>query len=360
MKIDLDKLFAEQKEDPSSRSIDLDTILSSSGSACDSRPLVRVGVPYIAESEFNRAILELGAPALISAGALFRNESGLQSWPRALWSADYALDSGGFVAMLQGGYRWTPEEYVSWIMSHGGGSEGSSRPFPFAWWSAMDYCCEQEIAKDREEVLRRIDLTVASYSECLSYWLYYAVDEGFGTEAPEPMMIVQGRRPDDYISCLHRLADERTRWMRSRSASGLSHIFELFRVEEEDGLPVHPSFLGVPSLIGVGSVCRREVEGPEGVIPIVEALDQALPAYTRLHLFGVKGSVLTALRGRGLLHRLASVDSMAWDLAAQRTARELRLKGVPLDPGEKSHYNVRYRAKFLRDFYLKQMERLKK
>ena len=368
MKIDLDKLLSSKQQQPPEqvapakpRLIDLDSLLFSRlGGACDGRPLVRIGIPYVAESEFQKAILELNAPALVSTGALWRKESGLQGWPAALWKADYALDSGGFVAMLQGGYRWSTDDYVGWVMSHGGSEPGSAMPFPFAWWSAMDSCCEPEIAKDREEVLRRIDLTVLSYSNCLQSWLYYAVDEGFGAEVPEPMPIVQGRRPEDYVACAERLADERTRWMRSRSASGSSYIFELFRVEDEGGSPVHPAYLGLPEMIGVGSVCRREVEGPEGIIPVVEALDKVLPGYTKLHLFGVKGSALTSLKDRGLLHRVASIDSMAWDKAAQEAAKELRRSGAPLPKGEKSHYNVRHRASFLKKFYNRQMERLKK
>jgi hypothetical protein len=74
----------------------------------------------------------------------------------------------------------------------------------------------------------------------------------------------------------------------------------------------------LPALVGVGSVCRRDLSGRAGLLAVVEALDRALPPRTRLHLFGVKGSAIRRLAGHP---RVPSVDSMAWDLAARYAAR---------------------------------------
>ena len=51
-------------------------------------------------------------------------------------------------------------------------------------------------------------------------------------------------------------------------------------------------------------------------LAIVQALDRVMPAHTRLHLFGVKSGALAALAPWA--HRVASVDSMAYDAAVRR------------------------------------------
>src|SRR3546814_17495744 len=72
------------------------------------------------------------------------------------------------------------------------------------------------------------------------------------------MPVIQGRRPDDYERCL-------------------------------DGLALD---YGLTPLIGVGSMCRREVSGPEGLIAVFDHLDRILPKGVMLHGFGVKGTAL--------------------------------------------------------------------
>jgi hypothetical protein len=91
-------------------------------------------------------------------------------------------------------------------------------------------------------------------------------------------------------------------------------------------------------------------------VPVVEALDRALPKRTRLHLFGVKGQTLSALGP--LLRRVASIDSMAWDFAAREDAKAKRKRGEPLEPGETTHYSVKMRGEHLERWYEKQMQRL--
>lgn len=76
-----------------------------------------------------------------------------------------------------------------------------------------------------------------------------------------------------------------------------------------------------PDLVGVGSVCRRPVHGATGLLSVVRALDDALPANVRLHLFGVKSSALGILIA-DFPDRIASVDSMAWNIGAWWAAKK--------------------------------------
>src|SRR3546814_1568939 len=66
---------------------------------------------------------------------------------------------------------------------------------------------------------------------------------------------------------------------------------------------------GLTPLIGVGSMCRREVSGPEGLIAVFDHLDRILPKGVMLHGFGVKGTALS--HPKGIEHRIASIDSQA-------------------------------------------------
>jgi len=75
--------------------------------------------------------------------------------------------------------------------------------------------------------------------------------------------------------------------------------------------------------VGLGSVCRRPVDGPTGILSILDAVDAVLPPGVRLHLFGVKSAALALLSKHP---RVASADSMAWDMQARaerRTGRDM-------------------------------------
>src|SRR4051794_25549842 len=77
--------------------------------------------------------------------------------PAGLFSGvPVALDSAGFVALHRyGDYPWTVAEYVELAAA-----------YPWDWWAQMDLCCEPEIARDRDEVGRRIAATVRLLGEC--------------------------------------------------------------------------------------------------------------------------------------------------------------------------------------------------
>lgn len=98
------------------------------------------------------------------------------------------------------------------------------------------------------------------------------------------MPMLQNRRPEDYECCADAL------WLLRRPAG----------------------------ILGVGSMCRRPVAGPEGVVAVIAHLHQILPAGIRLHAFGVKGSALPNLAQFG--DRVASIDSQAYGVAARRDA----------------------------------------
>jgi hypothetical protein len=233
--------------------------------------IVRVGLPEW-NGQLVRVVAESGAPALVSAGRLWQR--GRIRHPRAVVEgvADVALDSAGFVAMVKhGGYPWSAQEYVRMSMLR-----------QWAWWSQMDYCCEPQIAKDQGEVTSRVARTGAALVECRAI----AADLG----AAPPMPVLQGWRPDDYLRSMD-LLDSAGSW---------------------------------PALVGVGSVCRRHLGGPDGLFSVVERIGARLPKGTKLHLFGVKGAALPELERLGLVH---STDSCAWDYAGRmKVTREERRK----------------------------------
>lgn len=190
--------------------------------------------------------------------------------PEQFAGLDAALDSAGFVAAVQyGNYRWTVEDYFDLVQTH-----------PWAWYASMDYCCEPQIAQDRPLRLLRMAATANMLARCRR--------EAHDRNLPEPMPVLQGWTPDEYAMCAE--------W-----------------------LPV----IEWPDLIGIGSVCRRHVHGSDGILAILQAVDAVLPAHVRFHMFGVKSSALNMLAHHP---RVASVDSMAWDVQARverRTGRDM-------------------------------------
>lgn len=166
-----------------------------------------------------------------------------------------------------GAYPWTVDDYV-----------GLAATYPFRWWASLDYCVEQEVAGDREEVLDRISRTIRANIDCRLRAEDAGIDSTF-------MPVIQGRHPSDYERCADALA-----------------------------LTIDRA-----SLVGVGSMCRRRIHGPEGLIAVVDHLDRILPRRTRLHLFGVKGDALPYLTAYD--HRIVSIDSQAYGVSARNAAR---------------------------------------
>ena len=239
---------------------------------------VMIGLPHLSDGKLLDRARRLQQPVLVSANAFSRwsRRRGWREWVgwslRQLENAQglhsLSLDSAGFSAMVSyGGYPWTVDDYIRLAAA-----------YPFRWWASLDYCVEHQVAGDREEVLDRMSRTVRSNIECR----LRADDEGILSTF---MPVIQGRLPADYERC-------------SDALSGT---------------------IDRAGLVGVGSMCRRAIHGPEGLIAVVDHLDRILPRPIRLHLFGVKGEALPYLTA--FRHRVASIDSQAYGVAARNAAR---------------------------------------
>lgn len=241
----------------------------------------------------------LQAPVLVSANRLAvrrKDASGIPVFhgfttaPLAcLAGMECHLDSAGFVAMEKyRGFEWAVEEYV-----------GLGAAFPWRWFASMDACVEPEVAPDREAVQDRVAWTVALNRACRRE----AEAQGC---ADRLMPVIQGARAEDYLRCLDRM----------------------------------PEAAEAP-ILGVGSMCRRQTGGLDGILACVDAIDRALGvAPARLHLFGAKSDATEALRAHP---RVASADSQAYGVRARSIAVQERRRAEaqpdllgPVEPFSKS------------------------
>ena len=251
--------------------------------------LVYCGIPTTQQS-FLGVARSLESPILVSANAFWKNDRFCNY--EVLWDIEVplALDSGGFVAMRKyAGYRWKVLDYLELAVM--------LRP---VWWAAQEYCCEPEIAADPAEVTKRIRNTVFTLGETLARVIHWNQVLP-GQPAVAPMPVIQGWRPQDYRTCVKLMED---------------HVISD---------PAAAQVLGSnewPALVGVGSVCRRHLTGPDNLYRIVDTLEEALPAHVGFHLFGVKSTALAKLKNRP---RVLSADSMAWNYAARREAFAKRI-----------------------------------
>lgn len=239
--------------------------------------VIRVGLSSAA-GEMAFGIESRGLPVMVSANSLFDHAKGcFRAVPRALDDLDWALDSAGFVAMARyGRFPWSVAQYVNLAMLSG-----------CSWWSQMDCCCEPEVAADRPTVLARVSATAQLLSMCRDeYTRVIAESPEFAQFTPPPMPILQGWTPEDY------------RVSASLTATVLDGVW--------------------PDLIGVGSVCRRRLTGPDGLWRVLHEIDAVLPPHVRVHLFGVKGAAIAGIKEAH--PRVASVDSMAFEFQARMDA----------------------------------------
>lgn len=195
-------------------------------------------------------------PLFISRRRLARQ----RTWARA-WGP-WALDSGGFTELREHG-RWTvgaadyADEIIRWADMIGG----------LEWAAPQDWMCEPVIrAKTGLSVREHQIRTIASVVELR--------DRVCG--AVNVIPVLQGFAPIDYFEHLDMYA-----------AAGLD--------------------LRAESVVGVGSVCRRQ--SSREIAGLLTALART---GLRLHGFGVKTEGL----GRIARH-LASADSMAWSMAGR-------------------------------------------
>ena len=179
-----------------------------------------------------------------------------------------ALDSAGFVAASRyRGFPWGVDEYLDLAANA-----------PWLWWASMDWCVEPEIAHDEDAILDPISGTVRFDIQCPN-----GADRGGIADRFVP--VIQGWHPEHYLRCLERM----------------------------------PFALDFP-LVGIGSMCRRHVEGEYGILHVLDVLDRAFNgSETRFHLFGLKSKECPAARTHP---RVASCDSQAYGVTARQEARK--------------------------------------
>jgi hypothetical protein len=267
--------------------------------------LVRVGIPHSGGKLAFHAFNE-GYAGMVSSSAFWNPKTGRFRIPEAtdLTEIDFALDSAGFTAIRQfqskgrqngiaGIYPWTMEQYVE-LASFCGAT----------WVAQPDLCCEPEVAGDQAAIDFRIDATgtllegmlrvvYAWQNELARTWCADAIQNTVRIPVP----VIQGWTVDDYRRSLDLALDIWERWQ---------------------------PWIGTPALIGVGSVCRRNLtDRRHGLYTILEGLDGRLPQGVKLHLFGIKGQALTQVK---MYDWVASVDSMAFDFGARIKSRQ---RGTP-------------------------------
>lgn len=240
-----------------------------------------LGLPYLADNELVATAKALNAPVLMSANAFskWRKDAlGITVWEGFNTQAlrhgadlDMCLGSAGFVAAVK--YRrfpWTVDDYLDLCAAH-----------PWRWFASSDWCVEPEAARDEETILNRISGTVRLNTACHRG----ALDRGI---ADRLMPVIQGWAPSHYRRCLDRMS----------------------------------TLVAGRSLIGIGSMCRRQLGGPAGVSRILDDLDRALGSdRVQFHLFGLKSTAWSIVADHP---RVASVDSQAYGIQARREAIKIR------------------------------------
>ena len=258
--------------------------------------VMRVGIPHkggtLAFHAFNQEW-----PVMVSANAFWSSKRAAFAFPETtnLSELDFAMDSAGFTSMLlwrnkgkqrgmAGIFPWTCSEYVDFA------NESNA-----SWWSQPDLCVEKEIVSSAQEIDFRINAT-ATFLEGTLMLLYEWQNELSRTCSSTvvanllkpPAPVIQGWDSAHYERSLELMQQVWSRWQ---------------------------PWIAPPALIGLGSVCRRELNHPtHGLYAILDRLEPLIPTGSRFHCFGVKGEALTKIRDK---HWVASADSMAWDFSAR-------------------------------------------
>lgn len=263
--------------------------------------VMRVGIPHsggkLAAHAFNE-----NYPAMVSASAFWNRTKREFRIPEAtdLSELDFALDSAGYTGILNfqrngvqegiaGIFPWSYTAYMEFANLSG-----------CSWYSQADLCVEQAVAKNREAIDYRIRAT-ATIMEGMLQILYEWQNElarscnstVVANMLRPPVPVLQGRNVSDYLFSLELLNSVWDRWH---------------------------GWLDTPTLIGIGSMCRRDLhDAEEGLYPILETLSRNFPSGSRAHCFGVKNLALNELPKMGFI---ASSDSMAWDFNSRVKAHK--------------------------------------
>lgn len=258
--------------------------------------VMRVGIPHRGGRLAFHAF-EQGYPAMISASAFWNPATRQFQVPEMsnIYEIGFALDSAGFTAMrlwlrrgpqagIGGVFPWSYAQYVE-----------LASLLPCDWWSQPDLCCEPEIARNQAEIDFRVSATATLLEGTLRYvWDWQ--NQLASTCSPRtianmikpPVPVLQGWSVSDYLRSLDLMMGVWQRW---------------------------EPWVAPPALIGIGSVCRRDLHDPtHGLYAILDALEGALPPGSKVHLFGVKGASLAKVK---MMPWVASADSMAYDYGAR-------------------------------------------
>lgn len=265
--------------------------------------VMRVGIPHrgghLAFHAFERDY-----PTMVSANAFWNPTTKQFKWPVVsdLYETDFALDSGGYTALklfqskgtqpgIAGIFPWSYKQYVEFAAMQRS-----------AWYSQPDLCCEREIAASQDEVTYRVKATATLLEGTLRtvfQWQCELANRGWSpvmiaNQIKPPVPVLQGWCIEDYLLSLKLMKEVWARWS---------------------------PWFSPPALIGLGSVCRRDLHHPKfGLYAILDALEAEVPKGSRLHLFGVKGAALKNIK---MLDWIASADSMAYDYGARIKAHRM-------------------------------------
>lgn len=218
-------------------------------------------------------------PVLLPASSWARRNMSVPKLPPHI--TERAADSGGFVAtLIWGDYRYTPEEYVAWL-----------KTFSPSWAATMDYCCEPEIAANKEIIKQRQERTTEM---AYRFWRKFR-------SAPWAWVpTVQGWNINDY----------------QRHASELKPlILEMQKFYQSNNMQQFR--------VGIGTLCRRVKS--DVIHEIVSAVAAELPDIP-LHLWGVKLGLLK--RNIALPRQVSSIDSAAWNGFFGKAHNEVRASGL--------------------------------
>ena len=265
--------------------------------------VMRIGVPHRGGKLAFHAF-ENEYPVMVSANAFWDRATRTFKIPEAtdLTETDFALDSAGFTAVhrwqtqgtqagMAGVFPWTCSQYVEFANCIGA-----------SWYSQPDLCCEPAVASNDAEIDFRIRATATLLEAVLQQLFAWQCELAKNTSSTvienmlkPPVPVLQGWTIDHYLRSLDLLDEVWSRWQ---------------------------PWLAAPRLIGLGSVCRRDLHHPKhGLFAVLNGLEGRLPQNSRLHLFGVKGSALSQVK---MYPWIASADSMAYDFGARVKAREAR------------------------------------
>ena len=258
--------------------------------------VMRVGIPHSGGSLAAHAFNENFA-GMVSASAFWNRAKRQFHMPEAtdLTEVDFALDSAGYTGILNfrrngrqdgiaGVFPWSMSQYMEFANQCG-----------CSWYTQADLCCEPAIANDREAIdyhIRATATLLEAMLQVLYAWQNQLAKSCNSTVVANmlrpPVPVLQGRDLGDYIRSLELMTKIWERW---------------------------EGWLDKPALVGIGSMCRRDLHHPEeGLYPIIDALGRNFPKGSRAHLFGVKNQALNEIPK---MNFIASSDSMAWDYSAR-------------------------------------------